>query len=145
MLSVKSNNIIHTLVEKGDVKVELISELKPLNINKSSVLIEDNYINVSNIDSNYDMLLLVLMFTESDFINKISGSELYPTSLFSGVENTTSATATPFMAASYIAVDSKVAGNALKYQVSLLKYSDTRLYCVCSHDDIKGNLYGIKL
>lgn len=146
MYALTSNNIKHVLLEKNDIKIELISNLTPYNTNGISEPVDSNFMNVNDIKNKYDMLLLNLYFTDSGYgENKIFGTCLYPTILFDSLPVESSYKATGFMSAEFIAVDSVTAGNALKYSVSLLKTGPNKILTRCTASDVGGSLYGIKL
>lgn len=146
MYILKSNNITHELLEKNDIKIELISNLTPYNTNGSTPPVDMNFMDVNEIKNKYDILLLNLYFTESDYgKNKILGNCLYPIILFDDLPVESNYNAVGFMTAEYIAADSKIEGNALKYTVSLLKTGPDKILTRCTASDVEGSLYGIKL
>lgn len=146
MYTLKSNNITHELLEKNDIKIELISNLTPYNTNGTSAPVDNNFIDVNEIRNKYDMLLLNLYFTDIGYgESKVLANSLYPIRLFdeSPVESNYKGVA--FTSAEYISADSKTEGNARKYSVSLLKTGPDKILACCSASDVKGSLYGIKL
>lgn len=146
MYTLKSNNITHNLLEKNDIKIELISDLTPYNFNGSSQPIDSNFMDVNEIKNKYDILLLNFYFTDSGYgENKILGNSIYPISLFDSLPVESNYKGVGFMTAMYIAADGITAGNALKYEVSLLKTGPDKILSRCSADDVRGSLYGIKL
>lgn len=146
MYTLTSNNVTHELLEKHDIKFELISNLTPYNTNGTSSPIDSNFMNVNEIKNKYDILLLNLYFTDSDYgENKIVGNSLYPISLFDGLPVESNYKGTGFMAVDYIATDSVTEGNARKYSLSLLKTGPDKILVRCTASDVKGILYGIKL
>lgn len=147
MYTVKSNNITHELLEKNDIKIELISNLTPYNTNGTSAPIDSNFMDFGEIKNKYDILLLVLYFNDTGYgKNKILGNCLYPIILFDDlpVESNYKG-GVGFMSAEYIGVDSVTAGNALKYSLSLLKTGTDKVLTRCTYSDMGGSLYGIKL
>lgn len=146
MYTLKSNNITHELLEKNDVKIELISDLTPYNTNGTSSPVDSNFMDVNEIKSKYDILLLNFYFTDTGYgENKILGNCIYPISLFDNLSVESNYKGVGFMSASYIAADSVVEGNARKYEVSLLKTGPDKILARCTADDVRGSLYGIKL
>lgn len=146
MYILKSNNITHELLEKNDIKIELISILTPYNTNGTSAPIDSNFMDVNEIKNKYDILLLNLHFTESDYgENKILGSCLYPTILFDDLPVESNYKGVGFMSSEYVAANSTTEGNARKYSVSLLKTGQDKILARCSASDVIGSLYGIKL
>lgn len=146
MYTLKSNNITHDLLEKNDIKIELISDLTPYNTNGTSSPVDSNFMDVNEIKNKYDILLLNFYFTDTDYgENKILGNCIYPISLFDNLSVESNYKGVGFMAASYISADSKTEGNALKYEVSLLKTGPNKILARCTADDVRGSLYGIKL
>lgn len=146
MYKLKSNNITHELLEKNDIKIELISDLTPYNTNGTSSPIDSNFIDINEIKNKYDILLLNIYFTDTGYgENKILGNSIYPTSLFDNLPVESNYNDVGFMTAYYISADSKTEGNARKYEVSLLKTSFDKILARCSADDVRGSLYGIKL
>lgn len=146
MYAVKSNNIAHELLEKNDIKIELISNLIPYNTNGSSSPIDSNFMNVSEIKNKYDILLLNLYFTSTGYgENKVLGSSLYPIILFDGLPVESDYKGVGFISTEYISTDSVSEGNSRKYAVSLLKTGSDKILARCTSDDVRGSLYGIKL
>lgn len=146
MYILKSNNISHELLEKNDIKIELISNLIPYNTNGTSEPIDSNFMDVNEIKNKYDILLLNLYFTDSSYgANKILGNCLYPIILFDALPIESNYKGIGFMTAEYIATDSVNEGNARKYTVSLLKTGPDKIIARCTSSDVRGSLYGIKL
>lgn len=146
MYTLKSNNITHELLEKNDIKIELISNLTPYNTNGATEPIDINFMDVSAVKNKYDILLLNLYFTNTDYgRNKINGNCLYPISLFDELPVESNYNSVGFMSADYISADSKTEGNARKYSVSLLKTGPNKILARCTSSDTTGSLYGIKL
>lgn len=146
MYTLKSNNVTHELLEKNDIKIELISNLTPYNTNGTLSPADSNFMDVNNIKNKYDILLLNLYFTDSGYgKNKILGNCIYPISLFDELPVESNYKGIGFMSAEYIATDSITEGNARKYTVSLLKTSPDKILARCSSSDVGGSLYGIKL
>ena len=146
MYTLKSNNITHELLEKNDIKIELISDLTPYNTNGTSSPIDSNFMDVNEIKNKYDILLLNFYFTDTGYgKNKILGNCIYPIILFDDLPIESNYKAVGFMSASYIAADSITGGNALKYGVSLLKTGPDKILTCCTASDVRGSLYGIKL
>lgn len=146
MYTLQSNNIKHDLLEKNDIKIELISNLIPYNTNGTSTPIDSNFMSVNEIMNNYDMLLLNMYFTDSGYgENKILGNCLYPTILFNDLPVEADYNGTAFMSAEYISADSVSGGNARKYTVSLLKTGPDKILTRCTDSSACGSLYGIKL
>lgn len=146
MYTLKSNNITHELLEKNDIKIELISNLTPYNTNDTIGPVESNFVNVNAIKNKYDILLLNMHFTDDGYgENKILGNCLYPTSLFDVLPAESNYKAVGFMSAEYITADSVSEGNARKYGVSLLKTGPDKILARCTASDVVGSLYGIKL
>ena len=146
MYILKSNNITHELLEKNDIKIELISDLTPYNVNGTSAPIDSNFMDVSEIKNKYDILLLNIYFTESDYgKNKIIGNSLYPIILFDDLRVESDYKGIGFMSAEYISADSVHEGNARKYSISLLKTGPNKILTRCTASDVRGSLYGIKL
>lgn len=147
MYALKSNNIKHELLEKNDIKIELISKLTPYNKNGTVDPSDSNFMDVNEIKNKYDILLLNLCFTEQDYgENKIVGNCLYPIILFDNLPvELNYKTGVGFMTAEYIAVDSINAGTAIKYSISLLKTGPNEILACCTANDVFGSLYGIKL
>ena len=146
MYTLKSNNITHELLEKNDIKIELISDLTPYNTNGTSSPVDSNFMDVNEIKNKYDILLLNLYFTDTGYgKNKILGNCIYPISLFDDLPVESNYKSVGFMSASYISADSKSEGNARKYAVSLIKTGPDKILACCTADDVRGSLYGIKL
>lgn len=146
MYTLKSNNVAHELLEKNDIKIELISNLTPYNTNGTSSPVDSNFMDVSEIKNKYDILLLNLYFTDSGYgKNKIVGNCIYPISLFDDLPVESNYKGIGFMTAEYISADSKAEGYALKYAVSLLKTGNDKILARCTSSDAEGSLYGIKL
>lgn len=146
MYTLKSNSVTHELLEKNDIKIELISNLTPYNINGTSEPVDSNFMDVNEIKHKYDILLLNLYFTDDGYgKNKIHGNCIYPISLFDDLPVETIHKGVGFMTAEYIAVDSIVEGNARKYSISLLKTGSDKIIACCTASDVGGSLYGIKL
>lgn len=146
MYTLKSNNITHELLEKNDIKIELISDLTPYNMNDKSSPVDSNFMDVSEIKNKYDILLLNFYFTDSGYgKNKILGNCIYPISLFDDLLVESNPNGVGFMAARYISADSVTGGNAIKYEVSLLKTGQNQILARCTANDVRGSLYGIKL
>lgn len=146
MYALKSNNIKHELLEKNDIKIELISNLIPYNTNGTSAPIDSNFMDVNEIKNKYDILLLNFYFTDSGYgKNKILGNCLYPTMLFDDLPIESDYNGVAFMTAAYVSADSVNEGNSRKYTVSLLKTGSDKILARCSAIDVGGSLYGIKL
>lgn len=146
MYTLKSNNIKHEVLEKNDIKIELISDLTPYNTNGTSPPIDSNFMDVNEIKSKYDILLLNLYFTDPGYgKNKILGNCIYPFSLFDELSVEANYNKVGFMSAGYISAGSKTESNARKYEVSLLKTGPDKILVRCTADDVRGSLYGIKL
>lgn len=146
MYTLKSNNITHELLEKNDVKIELISDLTPYNTNGTASPIDSNFIDVNEIKNKYDILLLNLCFSNTGYgINKILGNCLYPISLFDDLPIESNYKGVGFMSVGYISADSISPGTALKYEISLLKTGPDKILTRCTSNDVIGSLYGIKL
>lgn len=146
MYTLKSNNITHELLEKNDIKIELISNLTPYNKNGASAPIDSNFMDVNAIKNKYDILLLNLYFTDSGYgRNKILGNCIYPISLFDDLPVESNYKGIGFMSADYIASDSTTEGNSRKYSVSLIKTGPDKMLACCTASDVEGSLYGIKL
>ena len=146
MYTLKSNNVTHELLEKNDIKIELISDLTPYNTNGSSSPIDSNFMDVNEIKNKYDILLLNFYFTDSGYgKTKILGNCIYPISLFDESPVESDYKGIGFMQADYIATDSTTEGNARKYSISLLKTGPNKILARCTASDIRGSLYGIKL
>ena len=146
MYTLKSNNITHELLEKNDIKIELISDLTPYNVNGTLSPADSNFMDVNEIKNKYDILLLNFYFTDTGYgENKILGNCIYPISLFDNLPVESNYKGVGFMSASYISADSKTEGNARKYEVSLIKTGPDKILARCTADDVRGSLYGIKL
>lgn len=146
MYILKSNNITHNLLEKNDIKIELISKLIPYNTNDTSAPIDSNFMDVNEIKNKYDILLLNLYFSDTGYgENKILGNCLYPIILFDDLPVESNYKGVGFMTAEYIAADSTTPGNARKYAISLLKTGPDKILIRCTSSDVLGSLYGIKL
>jgi hypothetical protein len=146
MYTLKSNNIIHDLLEKNDVKIELISDLTPYNVNGTSSPVDSNFMDVNEIKNKYDILILNFYFTDTGYgRNKILANCIYPISLFDSLPVESNYKSVGFMSASYISADTNTEGNARKYDVSLLKTGPDKILARCTADDVRGVLYGIKL
>ena len=146
MYALKSNNIKHELLEKNDIKIELISNLIPYNTNGTSEPIDSNFMDVNEIINKYDILLLNMYFTDDGYgENKIVGSCLYPITLFANLPVESNYKGIGFMSAEYISANSVSEGNARKYSISLLKTGPDKILARCTASDVRGSLYGIKL
>lgn len=146
MYTLKSNNIKHMLLEKNDIKIELISDLIPYNTNGTSSPIDSNFMDVNEIKNKYDILLLNFYFTDPGYgKNKILGNCLYPIILFDDLPVESNYKSIGFMSAEYVSADSVKEGNARKYTVSLLKTGPDKILTRCTASDVGGSLYGIKL
>lgn len=146
MYTLKSNNSTHKLLEKNDIKIELISNLTPYNTNGTSAPVDSNFMDVNEIKNKYDILLLNLYFTDHGYgKNKILGNCIYPISLFDDLPVESDYKGIGFMTVDYIATDSVTAGNSLKYSVSLIKTGQDKILARCTASDVEGSLYGIKL
>lgn len=146
MYTLKSNNVTHELLEKNDIKIELISNLTPYNTNGTASPVDSNFMDVNEIKNKYDILLLNLYFTDTGYgKNKINGNCIYPISLFDDLPVESDYKGIGFMSADYIAADSITEGNALKYSVSLIKTGPNKILARCTNSDVEGSLYGIKL
>lgn len=146
MYTLKSNNITHELLEKNDIKIELISDLTPYNTNGTAGPVASNFMNVNEIKNKYDILLLNFYFTDNGYgKNKILGNCIYPISLFDDLSVESNYKGVGFMSAAYISAGSITEGNARKYEVSLLKTGPDNILARCTADDVRGSLYGIKL
>lgn len=146
MYTLKSNNVKHELLEKNDIKIELISKLIPYNTNGTSAPIDSNFMDINEIKNKYDILLLNLYFTDSGYgENKILGNCLYPIILFDALPVESNYKGVGFMSAEYISADSVNEGNAKKYSISLLKTGPDKILTRCTASDVEGSLYGIKL
>lgn len=146
MYTLKSNSVKHELLEKNDIKIELISNLTPYNTNGTSAPVDSNFMDVNEIKNKYDILLLNIYFTNDDYgKNKIFGNCIYPISLFDDSPVESNYEGVGFMTVDYIAADSIVEGNARKYSVSLLKTGPDKILARCTGSEVEGSLYGIKL
>lgn len=146
MYTLKSNNVTHALLEKNDIKIELISDLTPYNKHGTTSPVDSNFMNVNAIKNKYDILVLNLYFTDSGYgKNKILGNCIYPISLFDDLPVESNYEGVGFMTAEYISADSITEGNARKYSVSLIKTGQDKILACCTASDVKGSLYGIKL
>lgn len=146
MYTLKSNNVTHELLEKNDIKIELISNLTPYNTNGTSGLVDSNFMDVNEIKNKYDILLLNLYFTNDGYgKSKILGNCIYPISLFDDLPVESYYKGIGFMSAEYISADSITEGNARKYTVSLIKTGPDKILARCTDSDVGGSLYGIKL
>ena len=146
MYTLKSNDVTHELLEKNDIKIELISNLTPYNTNGTSAPVDSNFMDVNEIKNKYDILLLNFYFTDSGYgENKILANSIYPIRLFDGLPVESNYKSVGFMSASYISADSTTGGNARKYDVSLIKTGPDKILARCTAEDVRGSLYGIKL
>lgn len=146
MYTLKSNSVTHELLEKNDIKIELISNLTPYNTNGTSAPVDSNFMDVNEIKNKYDILLLNLYFTDTGYgKNKILGNCIYPINLFDDLPVESNYKGVGFMSAEYIAADSTVEGNSRKYSISLIKTGPDKILARCSASDVEGSLYGIKL
>lgn len=146
MYTLKSNNITHALLEKNDIKIELISNLMPYNVNGTSAPIDSNFMDVNEIKNKYDILFLCLYFNSTGYgENKILGNCLYPIILFDDLPIESNYKGVGFMEADYISADSVNSGNALKYAVTLLKTGPDKILARSTSSDTGCSLYGIKL
>lgn len=146
MYTLKSNNVTHNLLEKNDIKIELISNLTPYNTNGTSAPVDSNFMDVNEIKNKYDILLLNLYFTDTGYgKSKILGNCIYPITLFDDLPVESNYKSIGFMEAAYISADTKTSGNALKYSISLIKMGQDKILARCTASDVKGSLYGIKL
>lgn len=146
MYTLKSNNVTHELLEKNDIKIELISNLTPYNTNGTSAPVDSNFMDVNEIKNKYDILILTLYFTDDGYgKSKILGNCLYPISLFDELPIESNYKGIGFMAADYISADSTNEGNSRKYSVSLIKTGPDKILARCTASDVEGSLYGIKL
>lgn len=146
MYTLKSNNVTHELLEKNDIKIELISNLTPYNMNDTSSPIDSNFMDVNEIKNKYDILLLNLYFNDSGYgKNKIFGNCIYPISLFDDLPVESNYKGMGFMTSDYISSDTVTEGNARKYSVSLIKTGPNKILARCTSSDVGGSLYGIKL
>lgn len=146
MYTLKSNNITHELLEKNDIKIELISDLTPYNTNGTSGPIDSNFMYVNEIKNKYDIIVLNLYFTDSGYgKSKILGNSIYPISLFDDLPIESNYKGVGFMSADYISADSTTEGNSRKYSISLIKTGPDKILARCTASDVEGSLYGIKL
>lgn len=146
MYTLKSNNVTHELLEKNDIKIELISNLTPYNTNGTSEPVDSNFMDVNEIKNKYDILLLNLYFTDTGYgKSKILGNCIYPISLFDDLPVESNYKDIGFMTSDYIAADNKAEGNARKYSISLIKTGTDKILARCTASDVGGSLYGIKL
>lgn len=146
MYTLKSNNVTHALLEKNDIKIELISKLTPYDVNGTSAPVNSNFIDINKIKNKYDILLLNLYFTDSGYgENKILGNCLYPSILIDKLQVESDYKAVGFMTAEYIAADNTTPGNARKYALALVKTGSDKILARCTANDVGGSLYGIKL
>lgn len=146
MYTLKSNNITHELLEKNDIKIELISNLTPYNTNGTLSPVDSNFMNFNEIKNKYDILLLNIYFTDSGYgKNKILGNCIYPISLFDDLPVESNYKGIGFMSAEYVSADSTTVGSSRKYSVSLLKTGPDKILARCTASDVEGSLYGIKL
>lgn len=146
MYTLKSNNITHELLEKNDIKIELISNLTPYNTNGTLAPVDSNFMDVNEIKNKYDILILNLYFTDDGYgKNKIFGNSIYPISLFDDLPVESDYKGVGFMAVDYIAADSITEGNSRKYSISLIKTGTDKILARCTASDVEGSLYGIKL
>ena len=146
MYTLKSNNVAHELLEKNDIKIELISNLTPYNTNGTSAPVDSNFMDVNDIENKYDILLLNLYFTDDGYgKNKILSNCLYPISLFADLPVETNYNGIGFMSANYISADSTTEGNSRKYSISLIKTGPDKILARSTANDVGGSLYGIKL
>lgn len=146
MYTLKSNNVTHELLEKNDIKIELISNLTPYNTNGTSSPVDSNFMDVNEIKNKYDILLLNIYFTNSGYgESKILGNCIYPISLFDDIPVESNYNAIPFMTVDYISADSTTEGNSRKYSISLVKTGPDNILARCTSSDVGGSLYGIKL
>lgn len=146
MYTLKSNNITHELLEKNDIKIELISNLTPYNTNGTSAPVDSNFMDVNEIKNKYDILLLNLYFTDEGYgKNKIYGNCIYPISLFDNLPVETNYKGIGFMSVDYVATDTTTEGNSRKYSVSLIKTGPDKILACSTASDVEGSLYGIKL
>lgn len=149
MYSLTSNNVKHDLLEKSDVGIELISYLNPYNRLSESLPVDNNFISFGDIEvfkNKYDLLMLCLYFTDAGYgPNKILATTLYPVIQFQDAPIETNYKQIGLLSVDYISADSKTAGTALKYEVSILKTASNKVLAQTTHNDLKGILYGIKL
>jgi hypothetical protein len=146
MYTLKSNSVTHELLEKNDIKIELISNLTPYNTNDTSAPVNSNFMDVNEIKNKYDILLLNFYFTDDGYgKNKILGNCIYPISLFDDLPVESNYKGIGFMSVDYISADTKTEGNSRKYSVSLIKTGPDKILARCTASDVGGSLYGIKL
>lgn len=146
MYTLKSNNVTHELLEKNDIKIELISNLTPYNTNGTSAPVDSNFMDVNEIKNKYDILLLNIYFTDSGYgKSKIFGNCIYPITLFDDLPVESNYKGIGFMSAEYISSDSTTEGNSRKYSISLIKTGSNKILARCTASDVEGSLYGIKL
>lgn len=146
MYTLKSNSVTHELLEKNDIKIELISNLTPYNMYGTSEPVDSNFMDVNEIKNKYDILLLNIYFTDNGYgENKILGNCIYPISLFDELPVESKYKGVGFMTSEYIAADSIGEGNARKYSISLTKTGPDKILARCTASDVGGSLYGIKL
>lgn len=146
MYTLKSNNATHELLEKNDIKIELISNLTPYNTNGTQAPVDSNFMDVNEIKNKYDILLLNIYFTDAGYgKNKIIGNCIYPISLFDDLPVESNYKGVGFMSADYIAADSITEGDSRKYSISLIKTGPNKILARCTASDVEGSLYGIKL
>lgn len=146
MYTLKSNNVTHELLEKNDIKIELISNLTPYNINGGSSPVDSNFMDVNEIKNKYDILLLNLYFTDPGYgESKILGNSIYPISLFDDSPVESNYKGVAFISVDYISADNTTEGNARKYSASLLKTGPDEILARCTASDVGCSLYGIKL
>lgn len=146
MYTLKSNNITHELLEKNDIKIELISNLTPYNTNGTAAPVDSNFMDVNEIKNKYDILLLNIYFTNNNYgKNKIFGNCIYPIILFDDLPVESNYKGVGFMSADYVSADSMTEGNSRKYSISLIKTGPDKILARCTASDVGGSLYGIKL
>lgn len=146
MYTLKSNSVTHELLEKNDIKIELISNLTPYNTNGTSSPDDSNFMDVNEIKNKYNILILNLYFTDDDYgKNKIFGNCIYPISLFDDLPVESNYKGVGFMTSDYISADSITEGNARKYSISLIKTGPDKILARCTASNVRGSLYGIKL
>lgn len=146
MYTLKSNSVTHELLEKNDIKIELISNLKPYNTNGTSSPVDSNFMDVNEIKNKYDILILNIYFTDAGYgKNKILGNCIYPISLFDDLPVESNYKGVGFMSVDYIASDTTTEGNSRKYSISLIKTGPDKILARCTASDVEGSLYGIKL
>ena len=146
MYTLKSNNIRHELLEKNDIKIELIANLTPLNVNDTSQPDDSNFTDINGIKNKYDILLLNFYFTDEGYgESKILGNCIYPIKLFDGLSVESNYKSVGFMSVDYVSADTITPGNARKYTLSLIKMGPDKILACCTASDVAGSLYGIKL